>query len=57
MRALLSKHYARSLAAGAAGLGTIETKTVRRIGVFLAGAWGLTRLAYGGEYGLVIEKG
>ena len=34
----------------------METKTLRRIGVFLAGAWGLTSLAYGGEYGLVIEK-
>ena len=36
----------------------METKTVWRIGVFLAtlGAWGLTSLVYGGEYGLVIEK-
>ncbi|MBA3495325.1 MAG: multicopper oxidase domain-containing protein, partial [Gammaproteobacteria bacterium] len=36
----------------------METKTVRRIGVFLAtlSAWGLTSLAHGGEYGLVIEK-
>ena len=29
---------------------------MRRIGVFLAGVCGLTSLAYGGEYGLVIEK-
>ncbi|MGH8487414.1 MAG: multicopper oxidase domain-containing protein, partial [Gammaproteobacteria bacterium] len=36
----------------------METKSVRRIGVFLVslGAWGLTSLAYGGEYDLVIEK-
>ncbi|MGH8245705.1 MAG: multicopper oxidase domain-containing protein, partial [Gammaproteobacteria bacterium] len=34
----------------------MTTKTVRRIGAFLAGACGLVTLAYGGEYGLVIEK-
>ena len=36
----------------------MKTKTVWRIGVFLAslGAWGLTSLAYGGEYALVMEK-
>ena len=36
----------------------MKTKTVWQIGVFLAslGAWGLTSLAYGGEYTLVMEK-
>ena len=36
----------------------MKTKTVWRIGVFLVtlGAWGLTSLAYGGEYALVMEK-
>ncbi|MGH8510621.1 MAG: multicopper oxidase domain-containing protein, partial [Gammaproteobacteria bacterium] len=36
----------------------METKTVRQIAVVMASlcAWGLTGLAYGGEYALVIEK-
>ena len=36
----------------------METKTVWRTGVFWVtlGAWGLTSLAYGGEYALVMEK-